>query len=499
MAHATNFESLSVPSTSTVLAVLLHYDGSRFVESAFQALLGRPPDPEALTFYLNRVQLGTTKMQVLAEIGGSSEAVTYLELMRELKTVEAIRVHAAISMDEMLAHQDQAFVSCAYKTILGRHPSANEQERYLAELQKGIQKIQVLAEICASDEIKAKTKLLQEFAVAARQHDRAKMPLVGWLFKRLQSDHKTLGFEVKECANDTSIGSPPPEAKLAGAILSGGNPQFVSQLYATLLGREPDSHGFDFYLKRLETGGRRTQLIAEMIQSSECTRHRAMLETLDLAIRLYRSAENSLRNPSKPKKIASLVRALSDWPVVGRVVNVATALMKLSRLSYQQQILAQDDLPRLVQRHLDFDRHHNTSAIDDIPYVIKTCLDLAYRIDVVENAQLPQVLAALSTVKSQQHALTAEQLPHLLQALSDLKQRQNEVDTVQLPNLLHALSNLDQDQRAMNLAKDNLIKSAPRALRKMTRDLNILVGRSRNVMNQPDEIWRTSAKDKDGD
>ena len=76
MTNAPMLESSARPRTPTI-AELLSYDGKSFVDNAFHALLGRPPDHEASVFYLDRIRSGTTKKQVLDEIVDSDEAKAY--------------------------------------------------------------------------------------------------------------------------------------------------------------------------------------------------------------------------------------------------------------------------------------------------------------------------------------------------------------------------------------------------------------------------------------
>jgi hypothetical protein len=143
---------------------------------------------------------------------------------------------------------------------------------------------------------------------------------------------------------------------------------------------------------------------------------------------------------------------------------------------------------------LDFDRRHNSAAADEIPYLIRTYLDLAHRNDLIEKLQVPQLLAAIGVLNSQQHAMAAEELPRLLQALSDLKEQQHLLESVHMPTLFESLSALKQRQLASDNAENNLIKSVPVALRKMTRDVNVLMDRSRNASSQGDGKLRLSEK-----
>ena len=56
------------------LQTLLRIQGAQFVEAAYLALLRRPPDPEGFSYYLERLRSGARKLQILRELGVSSEA-----------------------------------------------------------------------------------------------------------------------------------------------------------------------------------------------------------------------------------------------------------------------------------------------------------------------------------------------------------------------------------------------------------------------------------------
>jgi SAM-dependent methyltransferase len=52
-------------------------DAEGFVDLGFQSCLGRPPDPAARRHYLGRIQQGMPRLEVLAQLAGSPEAVKY--------------------------------------------------------------------------------------------------------------------------------------------------------------------------------------------------------------------------------------------------------------------------------------------------------------------------------------------------------------------------------------------------------------------------------------
>lgn len=74
-------------------------------------------------------------------------------------------------------------------------------------------------------------------------------------------------------------------------------------------------------------------------------------------------------------------------------------------------------------------------------------------------------------------------LPEFRAAYLDLNHRQHVFETQQLPTLLQTLSDLNHRQLASDNDRDNLVKSGPVALRKITRDLVDMRGQLESVSN----------------
>jgi FkbM family methyltransferase len=73
---------------------LLDLDDTEFVESTYQILLGRAPDPDGLHYYLGRLRTGNAKARIVGEIADSAEA-------RSFGT-------SLTGLDELLATQEKA-------------------------------------------------------------------------------------------------------------------------------------------------------------------------------------------------------------------------------------------------------------------------------------------------------------------------------------------------------------------------------------------------------
>jgi hypothetical protein len=98
-------------------------------------------------------------------------------------TYPNIMASAASTLDELLTYYDQAFVVCAYYTLLGRTPDPEGLNYYLGRLRAGISKIHLLAQLRSSNEGKLYAAELPSLDTAIQRHQRGQYPLIGWLFR----------------------------------------------------------------------------------------------------------------------------------------------------------------------------------------------------------------------------------------------------------------------------------------------------------------------------
>ena len=103
---------------------------------------------------------------------------------------------------------------------------------------------------------------------------------------------------------------------------------------------------------------------------------------------------------------------MAGWPVIGRLVRIVVAIIRLPEFRAEYHTLSE------INRQL-------TDAY----------LDLNHRLHVIDTEELPTLVRSLAEINHRQHILEVERLPALLHD------------------------------------SDNLVKSAPLALRKITRDL----------------------------
>ncbi|MDR3065171.1 MAG: FkbM family methyltransferase [Comamonas sp.] len=94
---------------------------------------------------------------------------------------------AAATLDELLEQHDQSFIQCAYLTLLGREPDPEGLNYYLSRLRTGYSKIQILAQLSLSNEGKAYAAQLSGLDVAIARYQKSKYPLLGWLYRWINS------------------------------------------------------------------------------------------------------------------------------------------------------------------------------------------------------------------------------------------------------------------------------------------------------------------------
>jgi len=122
-------------------------------------------------------------------------------------------------------------------------------------------------------------------------------------------------------------------------------------------------------------------------------------------------------------RIRKVVRMMAGWPIIGRFVRIAVAVIRL---------------PEFRAECMDLSRRH---------YQLEQALsELSRRQHILESEKLPTLVQTLSEIN-----------PQLTDAYLDLNHRQHMLETEKLPALLYD--------------SDNLVKSVPVALRKITRDL----------------------------
>ena len=278
----------SEPASPT-LEDLLALNGGQFIRCAYQTLLGRKPDNEGLEYYLRMLDAGRPKIDILVDLLESDEAKERPVRFESLDAVirgqgSQISVLADAGqevrhsepdvpkLEDLLAFNGEPFIRCAYQILLGREPDQEGFGYYLRLLDEGRPKIEILRELCHSDE--AKGLPIQFPELDAPTCDR---PV----------DNESSAAILQVPPEDENAGSTDPALTLNG-LLTLHDRQFIECAYQTLLGREPDPEGLDYFLGRLRRGVSKLSILADLRLSPESKECCIEVPGLDAAIKGYR-------------------------------------------------------------------------------------------------------------------------------------------------------------------------------------------------------------------
>jgi hypothetical protein len=91
------------------------------------------------------------------------------------------------TLDELLKLHDEAFVTGAYKVLLGRSPDPQGLENYLRQIRAGTQKSQIVAELAGSPEGRLRSAELPGLGNLIAQHRKGARSFWLRIFRRLSS------------------------------------------------------------------------------------------------------------------------------------------------------------------------------------------------------------------------------------------------------------------------------------------------------------------------
>jgi hypothetical protein len=253
------------------LGDLLAGDDDQFVRSAYLAVLGRGVDSGGLDTYTSLLASGKSRVEVLIELRRSLEG--------EARGAVIAGLAAATSLEELLAHQDHGFVSCAYQTLLVRPVDAEALVRCVAELGRGAPRLQLLREILDSDEFKSRAAIALEIERMGKRGEvngaQSTMPI---------------GRVNDVDSGDDLPGLPGSVAELIGR----SDRHFVQGLYQLFLGRTADAQGLENYRERMRTGLPRRAVVLGIGGSEERKSRLAMLRRIDMAIKDFHAQDRPL-------------------------------------------------------------------------------------------------------------------------------------------------------------------------------------------------------------
>lgn len=156
----------------------------------------------------------------------------------------------------LLAMNGRTFLAAAYRHLLGRAPDDAGVSAYLAELDAGRGKLEILRSLADSSEARARGAAIAAFRAAI---DAAQAP---------------------EPADEVPI----------DALLALEGERFVEAAYLRVLGRRPDDEGRRNYAGRLEAGEARADVLCALYASDEARRRGRAIADLDRLVALRQAA-----------------------------------------------------------------------------------------------------------------------------------------------------------------------------------------------------------------
>jgi hypothetical protein len=163
-----------------------------------------------------------------------------------------------------------------------------------------------------------------------------------------------------------------------------------------------------------------------------------------------------------------VARTMAEWPVIGRVVKICLTIFRL---------------PEIKDACIALNHRQHVLETEQIPALRETLSALHYRQHVIETEQIPALQVAISALGQRQHVHENEQMPALRETIVALNHRQHVLETQQIPELQEFFSARNYRQTSTDSDRDNLVKSVPVALRKITRELADIRSRLENTTN----------------
>jgi Domain of unknown function (DUF4214) len=236
---------------------IIYGSDKHFVRTAYECVLGRPADSSGLDTYMSLLLEGKSRVEILVDLRRSLEGRKY--------GAHVLGLNPATSLAELLAHQDEAFTSCAFQTILGRPVDANAFASYGHQLENGADRLYLLNDIRLSGECKSSEALA--LALEHGAHPLRDAPTI-------------VSGAITEVA-DAHI--PPTPGSLTD-LDNSSDRQFVHRLFQLLLARIADEDELQMCLSNMKSGVSRSGLVNSMSQSSERIARRNLFSELDAAI-----------------------------------------------------------------------------------------------------------------------------------------------------------------------------------------------------------------------
>jgi hypothetical protein len=272
---------------------VLALDGPEFLGQAYLLMLGRPVDPDGFRNYDAQLRSGASKVSILAALRASKEGQAYgsnaPDLLAHLAQARSAVPSPITSLHGLLRINGSAFVDQGFVTIVGRLPDDDIRRRYIAKLNAGADKLQILLDLVESN--------VGEKA-ASTEFEQAIRNMHGGLY---------------------------PVATNIDELLALDDIAFIDCAYKTLLARPPDPTGVAHYLQLIRAGAAKMRIVSNLCFSAEARRKPPSLPGLKRAIFRFWLA----CNPLTGWWYRPIAQVEGETPVERRIRVVENTLMRM--------------------------------------------------------------------------------------------------------------------------------------------------------------------------
>jgi hypothetical protein len=110
-----------------------------------------------------------------------------------------------MTLGELLSLYDQDFIYCAYKAILGREPDPEGLSYYIARIQSGISKEEILTQLRISAEGRSRNVNIAGLDKLIKSHRRLKTPFIGMFLRHMGPKKRERNIQQKLSAIENKL------------------------------------------------------------------------------------------------------------------------------------------------------------------------------------------------------------------------------------------------------------------------------------------------------
>ena len=147
-----------------------------------------PAVPAYQTTMANIVSTITKTVRTAKGVGNLHDHQISVSKLIELQMAslhKSMSSSTAASFQELLAYEDQLFITSCYLTLLKREPDINGKNYYLSRLRSGFTKMHIINQIFSSDERKNCEVELPGLNIAIKHFKRSEQIVIGSVFKKM--------------------------------------------------------------------------------------------------------------------------------------------------------------------------------------------------------------------------------------------------------------------------------------------------------------------------